>query len=93
MSILKAQKELDDLKHHHKIGFSRKSVSFCQRDNVHVYENEDEISDADSAAIDLTIAPGDFSQFLWKSLACDRDATFISGITRQSRISRHKYFV
>ena len=26
---------------HHGVGFARKSVSFCQRDNVHVYDTVD----------------------------------------------------
>ena len=42
MSILKAQRDLElNCSRHHGLGFSRKSVSFCQRDNVHVYENDD----------------------------------------------------
>lgn len=38
MSILKAQQGLEYCSRNHGIGFARKSVSFCQRDNVHVYD-------------------------------------------------------
>ena len=49
MSILKAQRDMEYQSHHGGgFGFSRKSVSFCQRDNVHVYEN-DEVTDDDES--------------------------------------------
>ena len=38
MSILKESENLDYCHKHHGVGFARKSVSFCQRDNVHVYD-------------------------------------------------------
>ena len=48
MSILKAQRDLElNCSRHHGLGFSRKSVSFCQRDNVHVYENDEVTDDED----------------------------------------------
>ena len=47
MSILKAQRDMEYQSHHGGFGFSRKSVSFCQRDNVHVYENDEFTDDED----------------------------------------------
>jgi len=51
MSILKAQRDLElNCSRHHGLGFSRKSVSFCQRDNVHVYENDEAEEVTDDSA-------------------------------------------
>ena len=42
MSILKDQQGSDYCSKNHGVGFARKSVSFCQRDNVHVYDRVQE---------------------------------------------------
>ena len=37
----------DNCSKNHGVGFSRKSVSFCQRDNVHVYDRVQEYENDD----------------------------------------------
>ena len=54
MSILKDQEGLNYCSKNHGIGFARKSVSFCQRDNVHVYENDAEDYYEDDDIVDRT---------------------------------------
>jgi len=64
MSILKDQD--NNCSNNHGVGFSRKSVSFCQRDNVHVYDRvqeyeNDEIdnsSNSNNATSDKSVSNG-----------------------------------
>ena len=56
-SILKAQDGLNYCSKNHGVGFARKSVSFCQRDNVHVYEKDD-YEDDNGGAIATTTLQG-----------------------------------
>ena len=65
-TVNQGQGSEDNCSKNHGVGFSRKSVSFCQRDNVHVYDRvqeyeNDEIdnsSNSNNATSDKSVSNG-----------------------------------
>jgi hypothetical protein len=69
MSILKSQPDLEDCGHHHGMRFGRKSVSFCQRDNVLVYDIEWPEEEEDESSLNGQAVILIRKRFIWK---CER---------------------